>query len=426
MKASTVNWCYNGFGEDLASGSADSIKAELNESQEADTLLLDGKVIQSSGIDFIKNDFKSLELVTLYNLTDAVELLLNRSCVLRNKRTSRAFDLAVWKCHKDVATMFLIAGIEYNGRNQFNETILFVSACGNNSTLTEILIEGGSDLNECTRSGTALHVAAARNYDEVLRVLVKHGCDLNIRDRDGFNALILAILNENLKNVKLLVQCGCSINIEELYSTLCLAKQLTKYPEIERIVWNECTRINMSTDVPTDVPTDVLTKIVLPASTIEWAMWANEHVLLTGYILGTFSILTIILQFSLWPIGIYGLILAVFIIIIEYPRSGRIVKKSKPRPLQKYPSVLLTKLGPLTRNYFIRFVLYILLSLPCLFLISTITPAISLFIGAGAYGLAALYQEQWKPVEPKTTDDAVPMPTRPPPRAHAYNTLYNA
>lgn len=81
--------------------------------------------------------------------------------------------------------MFLKAGIEYKGRNQFNETILFVSACGNNSTLTEILIEGGCDLNECTRSWTALHVAAARNHDEVLRVLVKHGCDLNIRDRDG-------------------------------------------------------------------------------------------------------------------------------------------------------------------------------------------------------------------------------------------------
>ena len=161
--------------------------------------------------------------------------------------------------------MFLKAGIEYKGRNQFNETILFVSACGNNSTLTEILIEGGCDLNECTRSWTALHVAAARNHDEVLRVLVKHGCDLNTRDRDGktisrlhgiaslysdgccffyvgFNALMLAILNENLKNIKLLVQCGCAINLEELYSTPCLAKQLAKYPEIERILWNERTR----------------------------------------------------------------------------------------------------------------------------------------------------------------------------------------
>jgi ankyrin repeat protein len=160
------------------------------------------QIVHNSDIDFIKNDFKSLELATLYNLTEVVELLLNRGCVPRDKRTARAFDLgnqkrfyfilhlsvfclAVWKCHKDIATMFLKAGIEYKGRNQFNETILFVSACGNNSTLTEILIEGGCDVNECTRSWTALHVAAARNHDEVLRVLVKHGCDLNTRDRDG-------------------------------------------------------------------------------------------------------------------------------------------------------------------------------------------------------------------------------------------------
>ena len=59
----------------------------------------------------------------------------------------------------------------------------------------------------------------------------------------GFNALMLAILNENLKNIKLLVQSGCAIDIEELYSTPCLAKQLAKYPEIERILWNERTRV---------------------------------------------------------------------------------------------------------------------------------------------------------------------------------------
>ncbi|CAF3954547.1 unnamed protein product, partial [Rotaria sordida] len=28
-----------------------------------------------------------------------------------------------------------------------------------------------------------------------------------------------------------------------LYSTLCVAKQLRKYPEIERILWNEFTRV---------------------------------------------------------------------------------------------------------------------------------------------------------------------------------------
>lgn len=164
----------------------------------------------------------------------------------------------------------------------------------------------------------------------------------------------------------------------------------------------------------------VPTKTETPQSTIEWAMWANEHVLITGYCLAAFSILTIALQFALWQIGIYGLIISLFIILIEYPRSGRIVKKSKARPFQQYPSFLVSKLGALTRNYFIRFIVYILLSLPCLFLISTITPAISLVIGAIIYGLAALFQEQWKPVEPKVVEDAVPMPSRPPPREPIY------
>ena len=145
-------------------------------------------------------------------------------------------------------------------------------------------------------------------------------------------------------------------------------------------------------------------------------MWANEHVLLTGYVLAIFSILTIIYQFALWQIAIYGLVLALFIIVFEYPRSGRIVKKSRSRPLQVYPAVLVTKMGSVGRNYFIRFVAYILLAMPCLFLISTVAPALSLVVGAGAYGLAALYQEQWKPVEQKAKETAMPMPTRPPPR----------
>lgn len=163
-----------------------------------------------------------------------------------------------------------------------------------------------------------------------------------------------------------------------------------------------------------------LTKKVLPQTTIEWAMWANEHVLFTGVTFVVFSVLTLIYQFKLWQIGIYGLTLGLFIIVFEYPRSGRIVKKSRPRRGQQYPARLLVKLGPFGRNYFIRFVAYILLSVPCLFLISTISSALSLVIGAFAYGLAALYQEQWIPVESKMEQDSVPMPTRPPPRAPIY------
>jgi cytochrome b-245, alpha polypeptide len=156
-------------------------------------------------------------------------------------------------------------------------------------------------------------------------------------------------------------------------------------------------------------------------SNIEWAMWANEHILITAYVLAIFSILTIIYQHALWPIGIYGLILAILMIIFEYPRSGRVVKKSRSRRFQQYPSLLLAKLGWVGRNYFLRFVTYILLSLPCLFLISTIAPALSLVIGACIYGLAALFHEQWIPVEVKPKEQTIPMPTRPPPRVPVNN-----
>ena len=64
------------------------------------------QIIYNSDIDFIKNDFKSLELATLYNLTEVVELLLSRGCVPRDKRTARAFDLGKHETRKK--KMFLI------------------------------------------------------------------------------------------------------------------------------------------------------------------------------------------------------------------------------------------------------------------------------------------------------------------------------
>jgi cytochrome b-245, alpha polypeptide len=166
----------------------------------------------------------------------------------------------------------------------------------------------------------------------------------------------------------------------------------------------------------------VINKQASIPSNIEWAMWANEHTLFTGYFLAIFSILTIIYQFKLWPIGIYSLLLSITIIIFEYPRSGRIVKTSRSRRFQEYPSALIVKLGPLARNYFVRFVVYILLSIPCIFLISTIAPALSLMIGACVYGLAALYKEQWIPVDRKTQHKTTEFPNRPPPRLPTIST----
>ena len=200
------------------------------------------KYFIQNGLD-VKNDLRALELATYRGSTDIVEYLLLKGCKPNNKISARAFDIAVWKCHKEIAQLFLKSGIEYKGKNIYNETILFVAACSNNTALTEILIENGCDMKETTRHWTALHTAAARNHDQTLEVLLKHGAALDIPDKDGLTALSYCIRNENVKCIKLLVKCGCKIDMNFINSTEFLRSQLVKYPIIEQILHEEITTV---------------------------------------------------------------------------------------------------------------------------------------------------------------------------------------
>jgi len=173
------------------------------------------KYFIQNGLD-VKNDLRALEVKLFFHLlsfpqqfylytflytklatyrgsTDIVEYLLHRGCKPNNKRTARAFDIAVWKCHKEIAQLFLKAGIEYTGKNIYQETILFVAACSNNTALTEILIESGCDMNEKTRLWAPIHAAAARNHEQTLETLIKHGCDVNIKDKGSSRSILRKI-----------------------------------------------------------------------------------------------------------------------------------------------------------------------------------------------------------------------------------------
>ncbi|CAF0786223.1 unnamed protein product [Brachionus calyciflorus] len=186
---------------------------------------------------------RALELATYRGSTEIVEYLLLKGCKPNNKISARAFDIAVWKCHREIAQLFLKAGIEYKGKNIYHETILFVAACSNNTALTEILIENGCDMNETTRHWTALHAAAARNNDQTLETLIKHGAALDIPDKDGLTALAYCIRNENFKCIKLLAKCGCKIDMNFINKTEFLRNQLIKYPKIEQILTQEITSV---------------------------------------------------------------------------------------------------------------------------------------------------------------------------------------
>ncbi|XP_071957991.1 cytochrome b-245 light chain-like [Antedon mediterranea] len=151
----------------------------------------------------------------------------------------------------------------------------------------------------------------------------------------------------------------------------------------------------------------------------EWAMWANEHAFVSGILLVMGGIVGAF-DFSGKEFAYYSIAAGVFVTLLEYPRGTRINGKVVPRRFQDKISPIVDFLGPLGRNYFIRFVLYLLMSVPTVFCLPTIMSGVSLFFGSVMYFVAAIGNEEWKPesasalARQKTLTQQPPM--NPPPR----------
>uniref|UniRef100_A0A8C5XY64 Cytochrome b-245 light chain n=1 Tax=Microcebus murinus TaxID=30608 RepID=A0A8C5XY64_MICMU len=160
---------------------------------------------------------------------------------------------------------------------------------------------------------------------------------------------------------------------------------------------------------------------------IEWAMWANEQALASGLILITGGIVATAGQFTQWYFGAYSIAAGVFVCLLEYPRGKRAKGSTMERCGQRYMTAVVKLFGPLTRNYYIRAVLHLLLSVPAGFLLATILGTACLAIASGIYLLAAVRGEQWTPIEPASPREGgmagrahhQHRPSNPPPRPPA-------
>ncbi|CAH1778606.1 unnamed protein product [Owenia fusiformis] len=157
---------------------------------------------------------------------------------------------------------------------------------------------------------------------------------------------------------------------------------------------------------------------------IEWAMWANEQAIASSFIVFVGGITAIAGQFSNWGFGVYAVLAGLLILLLEYPRGKRVKGNTMERKYQIYLTKLVDKLGPVSSNYFVRFVIHLLLCVPCCFILPTVLGGMCLIITSAIYFVAALKGEQWKPVGLKSNKEvAVPTvatsqpPSQPPPRA---------
>lgn len=159
-------------------------------------------------------------------------------------------------------------------------------------------------------------------------------------------------------------------------------------------------------------------------SQIEWAMWANEQAVASGAIMLTGGVLGIAGMFHNWAFGIYSLIAGLFILVFEWPRGKRAKGTTMERQFQWPFTVVVDKFGIVGRNYFIRFVAYLLLCVPCCFILATVLGGVCLLITSIIYFLAAMKGEEWKPAgldnDPsinKKRGKSLHPPKKPPPRA---------
>uniref|UniRef100_A0A8Q3WLM1 Cytochrome b-245 light chain n=1 Tax=Homo sapiens TaxID=9606 RepID=A0A8Q3WLM1_HUMAN len=118
---------------------------------------------------------------------------------------------------------------------------------------------------------------------------------------------------------------------------------------------------------------------------IEWAMWANEQALASGLILITGGIVATAGRFTQWYFGAYSIVAGVFVCLLEYPRGKRKKGSTMERWGQKYMTAVVKLFGPFTRNYYVRAVLHLLLSVPAGFLLATILGTACLAIASGIY-----------------------------------------
>lgn len=171
---------------------------------------------------------------------DAVEELLSKGASQKTSDSeNNAFTIAVEEHHPAALAVLLRHGADPNQETSSKgETALFVAVSKGYTQIVEMLIKGGARVNNKDGVGATplIHASAfagtwgakrTEQHDAIVSLLIDAKADLNARDDSGATALACALINNNLKAAKLLVEAGAdrSLGKETGQDAYSLAKQ---------------------------------------------------------------------------------------------------------------------------------------------------------------------------------------------------------
>lgn len=127
-----------------------------------------------------------------------------------------AFVEHAGKCNHEAMHLFLAAGINPNGRDEWGTTALTAAAAGRCGDIVTTLLDAGADPNLANRSMTTA-LAAASSYGTLSAVdaLLSHNADPNAKDGEGLTPVMLASANSHPDTLKTLIRAGANVNAKD-------------------------------------------------------------------------------------------------------------------------------------------------------------------------------------------------------------------
>lgn len=117
----------------------------------------------------------------------------------------------------ELMRLLLDAGADTERRDFNGDRPLLWAARAGRAESIAILIAAGSPVNSGADPYglSSLHLAARRGYDEAVRALITAGAELDAVDQSNSTALYEAVLTQNARSVKLLLDVGADPNIAD-------------------------------------------------------------------------------------------------------------------------------------------------------------------------------------------------------------------
>ena len=140
---------------------------------------------------------------------EIVQILLDAGANpdLVDKNGVTPFHIASQGGYKEIVQILLDVGAKPNLINKNGETPLYTASLEGHTIVIELLLNVGADPNLADRRNgvTPLYIASQGGYKEIVKLLLDAGADINAFRDDGSTPITIAIVNNQVEVVKVLL-----------------------------------------------------------------------------------------------------------------------------------------------------------------------------------------------------------------------------